>query len=599
MGNRTNKFKLWLVKRLINGKGFEVNNNYKGPNRKNIPEKIESATKTSSGSSTRELIAGVVKRLGFRFGDVSNTKEYNEPEFDLTMIMEGCNIDGYLRQGVDKFVDQIFKEGFDFYGKDENIVSYVVQRLQYMAEATDVPLDQFLTEITEDVVKYSNSITVKSRSNDPNAFPAGMTLTGINGKDPIAGYFSLNPTTMKVQRDKNGTVTGWQQETDESGETVNFNAEDVVHIYYKRERGNAFGTPFLLPVINDVRSLRETEDNVLKMLYKNIYPFLHAKVGTDDKPGSTAEVESAQEALEDMEIDGGLVTSNIVNIDAVDTNKVIDAEPYLRYMEDRVFSGMGIPAIMFGRGETANRNTGDNMTGEMADRVKAFQKVIETNINFKIIKELLYEGGYDPVVNPDHVVEFKFHDSDIESRIKNETHAIYKFEHNAITEPEMRALLGMDPITDRSQLNRVLALTDDPNSTQASSNSSSSSSGEGNKETNNKQKPTNQYGTKTSPKKNTNSDSSNFFKVESFKDEIVKSMYKNESLKNSIKNYDMYLVENSKLSKYEVDTKMLNLISMINDIREEITDKSLAEDIIDVYIDNSFSNIILLDEEEK
>lgn len=598
MANRTGKLRMWLVRKLISGKGFKAQNNYNGPNRKNIPETIESASKTSGGASTRELIAGVVKRLGFRFGDTSNTKEYNEPEFDLKMIMEGCNIDGYLRQGVDKFVDQIFKEGFDFYGKDESAVAYVTQRLQYMAEATDMPLEQFLTEITEDVVKYSNSITVKSRTNDPNAFPPGMTLTGVNGKDPVAGYFSLNPTTMKVQRDKNGTITGWQQETDESGETVNFNAEDVVHIYYKREKGNAFGTPFLLPVINDIRSLRETEDNVLKMLYKNIYPFLHAKVGTSDKTGTTAEVESAQEALEGMEIDGGLVTSNIIDIVAVDTNKVIDAEPYLRYMEDRVFSGMGIPAIMFGRGETANRNTGDNMTGEMADRVKAFQKVIETNINFKIIKELLYEGGYDPVLNPEHVVEFKFHDSDIESRIKNETHAIYKFEHNAITEPEMRTLLGMEPITDRSQLNRMLALTDDPNSGATSSNASSSGNGSA-KETDNKQKPTNQYGTKTSPKKNTNSESSNFFKVENFKEEIVKSLYKDDLLKKSIKNYDMYLIKNSKLSKDEIDVKMLNLVSMINDIREEITNKSLAEDIIDVYIDNLFSNIILLDEEEK
>ena len=145
---------------------------------------------------------------------------------------------------------------------------------------------------------------------------------------------------------------------------------------------------------------------------------------------------------------------------------------------------------MWGRGDTANRSTGDNMTSEMADRIRAITKIIEMFFNSFIVKELLMEGGYDPVLNPDQVAELKFHDNDVDVKIKKEVHAIYKYEHNAITEDEMRELLGMDPIadTDREKL-FVELITRETLKLQAELNaeSDSSDSSTGSKETNNKE----------------------------------------------------------------------------------------------------------------
>ena len=86
----------------------------------------------------------------------------------------------------------------------------------------------------------------------------------------------------------------------------------------------------------------------------------------------------------DMDVEGGLVTTNRVSINAVAANQVVNAEPYIRYMEDRVFSGLGVPAVLFGRGDTANRSTSDSMSTEMGDRIKAIQKTIEMFVNFNI-----------------------------------------------------------------------------------------------------------------------------------------------------------------------------------------------------------------------
>lgn len=401
------------------------------------------ASGSTGGGAGRELASEFVKKVTYK---ENGDTDFEDPDFDLEDIQNGYNTDSYIRQGVDKYVDQIFKEGYNFFGTDANAVEYLKLRLAYIAEATSTPTNQLLMDIAEDIVKYGNCMVVKARSNDPNALPQGSKVTGLYGKDPVVGYFCANPVTMKCKRDEFGTVLEWQQDND--GGTTTFAPEDVVHFYYKREKGNAYGTSFLIPVLDDVRALRQAEENVLKMMYRNIYPFYHVAVGTEDQTGTSKEVDQLKEAIDGMDIEGGLVTTERVKITPIASDKVIDAEPYLKYMESRVFSGMGIPEIMFGRGNTANRSTGDNMTSEMADRIRAICRVIEMFFNSFVIKELLMEGGYDPVINPDQAVEFKFNDNEVDVMIKKEVHAIYKYEHNAITEDEMRDELGMDPIPD-------------------------------------------------------------------------------------------------------------------------------------------------------
>lgn len=483
---------------------------------------IDNIVDASTGG-TRDPSETTVKKVGLRMGDITTT-DFEDPEYDLTQIQLGYNTDSYIRQGVDKYIDQIFKEGFDFYSHNEQALEYIKLRFMYIAEVTKIPTQQLFTELSEDVVKYSNCFVAKARAKDPNNLPPSLTVTGIGGAQPVAGYFPINATTIKTKRDKNGTVKGYQQEVDGGDTTVKFKTEDMIHIFYKREKGQAFGTPFLWPVLDDVRALRQAEENVLRMMYRNIHPFNHVMVGDVNSPGTTAEIEEVKDAIDNMEIDGGLVTSSRVAIKPIASDQVISAEPYLKHIEDRVFSGMGIPAILFGRGDTANRSTGDNQSSEMTDRVKAMQRTVENFVNEYMIKELLMEGGYDPVLNPDDEVMFKFKENDIDSLIKYENHIIYKFEHNAITEDEMRFLLKMDPIADRSLLNRELAAEIEIRQTSAKESASSTTtnnkssgskgtSSTASKEATNKNKPTNQHGTKTSPKRNSDNKNNEYLDI--------------------------------------------------------------------------------------
>lgn len=476
--------KLWLANKALRAVG------------------VDNTSVMDAGTSRSNFITVLVKKIGLRFGDITS-KDFEDPEYELEMLKIAYDSDSYIRQGVDKYVDQIFKEGFDFFGKDPLVVDYIKSRLAFMTETTGTPTEQFLIDIAEDIVKYANCIIVKARLSDQSQLPPGVKATGLNGASPIVGYFCLNPSTIKGKRDKNGMVLGWQQEVDGADKPVSLKKEDIVHMYYKREKGNLFGTSFLIPVIEDVKALRQAEENVLKMMFRHIYPMYHVIVGTEDMPGTDGEITQAQNAMNNMDVDGGIVTSNRVSIKPIASDQVINAEPFLKYLEQRVFTGLGVPAVMFGRGDTSNRSTSDSMASEMSDRISAIQTVIENFFNDKILRELLMEGGYDPVLNPEHVVEFRFKENDMDRKIKSETHAVYLYEHNSITEDEMRSYLGKDPITDRSKMFQTLITQENAKATGSAETSKEEEPGT--KETNNKQKPTNQSGTKTSPKKMTNS----------------------------------------------------------------------------------------------
>ena len=469
-----------------------------------VPENIHNSTSNSSNGA----VVAAAKRLGIRMGDLTSS-DFEDAEYNLLDIDNAYSTDSYVRQCVDKIVEKIFKEGFGFYGKNPNAIEYIKIRLTYMAETTQQPLQSLLNDMAEDMVKYHNIVLVKSRKADESQMPPGVTVNGIDGAEPVAGYFCLHPGTMTVKRDSTGLIQSWKQEVDGSDTTVNFNPSEIVHIYYKRKKGNAFGEPFLLPVLDDIRALRFLEENVVNMVYKHTNPFFHITVGDDESPGSPQEVEEVRVEIENMDPAGGLVTNNRVTFNSVEADKAVDAKGYLEYLEARVFSGLGISAVQFGRGDTSNRNTADSMTDELSDRIKAFQQAIETGINFFIIKDLLIEGGFDPLNNPDDIVTFEFLENDLDRKIKAENHAIYKYEHNSITEDEMRDEIGKDPITDRSKMFQTLITqanaTHESSLSSSSTTSSSSNKEQGTGETNNKNKPTNQHGTKTSSKKTTNS----------------------------------------------------------------------------------------------
>ncbi len=408
------------------------------------------STPSKGGGAKRDPKQSIIKKLALVTGG-ANGRDFSGPEFDLNLISKAYNTESYVRVACDKYIELMFKAGWDLTGNNADAIDYIRTRFKLIAESTQIPTEQLFIEIAEDVVKYSNTVIVKARVKNGQPLPQGIAIQGVAGGMPVAGYFPLNMLTVSVNRDQFGTVKAWQQEAQGGqGKPVKFKPEDVIHMYYRREKGYAFGQSFLFPVLDDIRALRQAEENILRMIYRNLYPFHHIQVGTQEEPADDPEVDDVKLAIESMELEGGLITSERVNIKAIASDQIIDAQPYLKHFESRVFSGLGVPETLFGRGGAANRGTSDNMTTDFIDRVKAMQTIIAAFTNESMIKELLMEGGYDPVLNPDDDVRFVFKEIDLDAQIKFENQAVYLYEHNSIDQNEMRVRLGFDPILDES-----------------------------------------------------------------------------------------------------------------------------------------------------
>lgn len=466
-------------------------------------------------SSAKDRSKGIIKKLGLAFVGSSGSGgrlTYEGPAgFDFNEIEKAYLTDSYIRQACDKYVDYMFKAGFDIVGKNPKAVEYVKLRLAAMAVATEKPLGEFLTEIAEDLVRYHNVFIVKARAGNTYAYPPGITATPVLSNKTVAGYYVLPVSTITIARDTNGTVKKFKQEIKGGGSSVKpieINPLDMIHVSVDRPQGRAFGFPFLSQALDDVKLLRQMEELTDRMVYKNIFPLVHYKVGLE-KEGFQAtdeEIEEVKATLGEIPLDGGIVTSERHNISVVGVgDKIIDVAPYLEYFKKRVFTGLGVSSTIMGEGDTANKSTSDNLDQMFKDRIKAFQRVIEDSLNSKLIYELLLEGGFDALVKPEDAVDLKFREIDLQAKMAEQNHIVQLFTQNAITHEQMRLLLGHDPVTPEEESRLYFNFITIPTAVETAEATADAKTTAANNAGANKNTPTNQSGTRKSAKTTKNS----------------------------------------------------------------------------------------------
>lgn len=456
---------------------------------KNATTSTTPSTNTGLGNGfTRDPKATEVKHIGYAVINGSGgtgRDTFESSSVDLSVLKSAVKNDSYLQQAQLKYSELLFKSGYIFQSKNQQALQYLKLRLDMMGVATGIPTDQLIRDIGQDFVEYHNVFVVKARAKNGQGLPPGMNLTAmLPAKYPVAGYFVLDPTTIQIKRDESGNIKKYQQLTSGSSQGKTFNPEDIIHFTYNVPSGEAFGYPWLASVIEDVRLLRKIEENAALLLYRHIFPLLTYTIGTTE-PGQQAtdeELEEFQSTVEDMPTDGALVLPERHKVEAVDI-KPIDGRPYLDYFENRVFTGTGLSQVDFGRGNTANRSTADAMTGAKTDRIKGWQESLMVQIDHFMIEELLVEGGFDPLINPDFRVNFIFNEIELEKKIAKETHEVFKWNNNIQSFDETRNNIGLEPEVDEKRLHfNMVGTTDTSN------------------EADNKNQPENQSGQRDGPK---------------------------------------------------------------------------------------------------
>ena len=389
----------------------------------------------------------MVKAVGGILHQSDAREKFKRPEYNLWEIKEASEADSYIKISFSKYSYLIYKAGATLKGEDSR-VAYLEKRFRMMSFATQKPIEILFQEIADDLIKYSNAFIIKKRV---DSIP-GMKLTPILADKIVGGYFRVDPASVKIKRDKNGNILKYEQGYGDNKKE--FFPRDVVHFYIDKDANNAFGTPRIIAALEDVKLLRKIEGNITALIYRFSMPLYQWIVGLPQvgMQGTDPEIAKAQREVENSTLDGIVITNERTTIKAIGAEgTALNAEGYLKYFESRVFSALGVSASQMGRG--GSKQDADSMEAQVHDTVKYIQRVMSIFIREFVLNELLLEGGYNPIINEEDIVNYEYEEISLETKVKKENHEMLKYQSNLTSIKESRRKMGMkDDVDDESKL---------------------------------------------------------------------------------------------------------------------------------------------------
>jgi hypothetical protein len=394
-----------------------------------------------------------------------NSRSNFEPApYDFDRITQAVDTDSYVKQGLGKYKELFWKEGWKIVGENDRAVEYLYQRIDYMEMAMKRPFADFLLEVSDQLFKYGNVFIVKARGDISQYFPS--KLEAVNSELPIVGYYLIPTEQVRILRDKHNRPKSYQQVTEPFNFTSGPNntdpvwsADKVIHMSFDKKTGRAFGTPFLSSVLDDVIALRQIEEDIQNLVHRELFPLYKYIIGTPEQPAEPDEIDRAAIEIENLRAEGGVILPYRHDIEVIGSaNTALDVSKYLEHFKERVAVGLGLSPHHLGMlMNGGNRSVTDRLDTALYDKVKQYQKIFGEMIRFHIFKELLLEGGFDPVPNPISDGEsdrcyFIFNEIDVDTQVKKETHLIQKYVSSLITLPEARLQMGLDPEYDEDEL---------------------------------------------------------------------------------------------------------------------------------------------------
>jgi hypothetical protein len=287
------------------------------------------------------------------FGKVTRSRAaFSPPEYNLAEVGRISDVDGYVARSFDKKLSLMFKEGWNFIGKNPRVVKYVKLRLDQIASASKLPTQELFRKMGDGLIRKSNTFVIRVRDIGKSG-GAVRKLPGTNQKiDPVAAYFIPPAETFEFAMSGN-EVSKWQQSMP-YGQLKEFSVEDTSHFYYNRKDGFIFGTPTIVPVIDDVRALRKIEENIELLIYQHLFPLFQWKIGTKESPSGLteageSEVDVVRREVQYLPTEGGIVTTERHEIQAIGAEgRALRAEGYITHFKQRVFSGLDMSPVLGG-----------------------------------------------------------------------------------------------------------------------------------------------------------------------------------------------------------------------------------------------------------
>lgn len=379
---------------------------------------------------------------------------YDPRRAELIDVQNAYEVDSYVFQSVSKHTEKLLMSGPIFKGNNDAAVQYVKTRFDMMSVSTGrywfLPFEVAI----RDFVKFANGFLVKARfPKNENIFTMkkkGMrrTSTPKGTKPPVAGYFDLNPLYL-IPNISEGKHIGWRYRFS-TAKDIMFDLDDVIHLCYNKVSTSCYGFSYLVPVLEDVRALRQCEEMVIHLIYKNLNPLIQHEIPdrVGNGLGDQRDIDRVVNAHNIMAVNGYIATppGHKINVIGVES-RALRAEGYIKMIKYRVYAGLGLSDNIMGESSSGASGSTEAFASILMDRIRFFQLELSFLLTYLVVWEILQEGGFDPIFNEDDRVFWTFDEVDKAQKIRDEAHALLLYHGNAITESELRRIAQLPPLT--------------------------------------------------------------------------------------------------------------------------------------------------------
>lgn len=403
-------------------------------------------------SSINSAIKKVASKAPYT-GTYHNLTGLMYPEYPLLEPFTLLDTEVYVKQAIARKLALVRKAGWEIVSDTENNkknIAYIRNRLSAMEYVSGQSTTAFFIGILESLLLCSNCFLLKVRD---EAGSGGVKTVKNENRTPIAAYQIIPPHQLLPYL-KRGKIAFWRRFFETGSPYEDISTDDIVHLKWDEKDGHIFGTPRTVAVRDDIFALRRLEENIELLFINYLFPLFHVKVGTEKEPcfygaNGESEVTLVKYAIENMPKEGVFVTDERVEVDSVGANgQALDPEDQLVHWKNRIFTGLGVSSVDMGETDTANSSTADNVSQNLKDLVKSDLDEFADMIRLQIFKEFFLEASYslsihDAVAN----IELRFHEIDLDSKIKKENHIIQLWLNNLLDEDEARTRIQMDRMT--------------------------------------------------------------------------------------------------------------------------------------------------------
>lgn len=436
-------------------------------------------------SSVKPLINNRIRR-GNTYAFFSNCRPY-----DLTEAYRIADTESFVSASLRRKKTLILKDGYKLVSENKDDIDYLTDRLEEIQYVTNKSFKSLLEEMVTSVIHNHNLYLYIARSKNSST----GNVRKINGvkKDPIAGYFFLPEMDVELLENEIHELVGYKYNVCR-GLYNEFNKDEVLHLIIEKKPNLNIGTPPLESVKDDILSLRQIEESLERLIYKLSIPLIHLQVGTETRPAGKdrltgrLEVDIANDQMASIDEAGGIVTSERVNIHMIGAeSQALRLSSYIDYYKNRVLVGLSTSEVDLGTGNSTTGGAAAIVSEALKQNVEMYQTYLETFITENILTPLLLESDKykDKLyLSESEKVLFKFEKTNLDIKIKLESHYLNEVNLGTLTADEYRVLTGRRPFT-KKEKQELLEKVTGPQTKGGSSNPISNSTNPTNQHTTN------------------------------------------------------------------------------------------------------------------